>query len=325
MKIAITGTPGIGKTTVAKVLAKKLGYRYIDLNEIAKQHRFFLGYDEQRKAKVVDIERIKEYVASLNENIVIDSHYSHLMPVDIIFLLRADIDLLKKRMIRKGWKKRKINENLQVEIFEIIKEECWGKKFYEVYTDKGTNETVDEILWLLNVLEINLQRNIKLNEKIKKELRKPYGKVFDSNDYGENIRKVRIFTKDCRFIYAVGDRTSYEMISSGFIPNWIIYDGKERRKRFLRKISFDAPLIIMRNKRGYICQDLFGKIKENARRVENLRVFVKGEEDIAVLPLILFAHKNSAILYGLFDKLVCVKIDSEIRKRILKLLKFVMK
>ena len=36
--IIISGTPGTGKTTLAKKLAKKLDFEYIDINKIIKKY-----------------------------------------------------------------------------------------------------------------------------------------------------------------------------------------------------------------------------------------------------------------------------------------------
>ena len=37
MKILIWGIPCVGKTDIGKLLAKKLNYKYIDMNEILKK------------------------------------------------------------------------------------------------------------------------------------------------------------------------------------------------------------------------------------------------------------------------------------------------
>jgi broad-specificity NMP kinase len=44
-KIIVTGTPGTGKTTLAKKLSKKLKYAYIDVNNVIKENKLKEGYD----------------------------------------------------------------------------------------------------------------------------------------------------------------------------------------------------------------------------------------------------------------------------------------
>ena len=45
--IALTGTPGTGKSSIAKKLAKKLGYELIDLNDVIKKKKLYEKYDKE--------------------------------------------------------------------------------------------------------------------------------------------------------------------------------------------------------------------------------------------------------------------------------------
>ncbi len=50
MAILVSGTPGTGKTTIAKKIAKQKCYKYIDVNKIiSKNKKVVLGYDRKRK------------------------------------------------------------------------------------------------------------------------------------------------------------------------------------------------------------------------------------------------------------------------------------
>ncbi len=152
MLIAITGTPATGKTTIAKELAKALNWKQISLNDLAREKNFYLGYDEKRKAKIVDIESIKKEIEKImkkQKNLIIESHYAHEIPVDLVIVLRTDLKELEKRMLKKGWWKEKIQENLQAEIFGICKEEALktNKNVFEIdTTGKKPKEVIKEIL-----------------------------------------------------------------------------------------------------------------------------------------------------------------------------------
>ena len=61
MIIALTGTPGTGKTSVSKVLHDK-GFEVVDLNKVALDKDFLFGKDEKRDSEIVDVERFDEYV-----------------------------------------------------------------------------------------------------------------------------------------------------------------------------------------------------------------------------------------------------------------------
>ena len=155
MLIALSGTPGTGKTAVAKVLAKKLTWRLIELNKLAEKNSFFCGYDKERKTKIADVGKIKKRVTEIakkEKNLIIESHYAHEIPSDVTIILRCDMSELKKRMEKKGWRKEKIKENLQAEIFQVCGEEArqLKRKVVEVdTTGKSPTQVAEEIVQLL--------------------------------------------------------------------------------------------------------------------------------------------------------------------------------
>ncbi|HEC88163.1 MAG TPA: NMP kinase [Thermoplasmata archaeon] len=145
MKIALTGTPGVGKTEVANELEKK-GYNLLRIEEIADN--FVIGYDKERESKIVDEEKIDEYIKKLekkNEILIIEGHLSHLMSVDGIIILRCHPSELKKRLEKKKWKEKKIKENLEAEALDIILQRAleMHKKIWEIDT---TGKKLDEIV-----------------------------------------------------------------------------------------------------------------------------------------------------------------------------------
>jgi len=54
LRIAITGTPGVGKTTVGKLLAKEVNLPLFNLTELIKEEGLYSEYDEKRDAFVVE-------------------------------------------------------------------------------------------------------------------------------------------------------------------------------------------------------------------------------------------------------------------------------
>lgn len=146
MLVGISGSPGTGKTIVAKKLSKELNYEYILVNKLAREKGFILGKDKKRNSEVVDIEKLRGL--KLEGNKVLDGHLSHFIPVDILIVLRTRPDVLKERLKKKGWDRDKIQENMEAEILGVCafeaKEE--NENMYEINTtERKPNEVVGKI------------------------------------------------------------------------------------------------------------------------------------------------------------------------------------
>jgi adenylate kinase len=124
MKISITGTPGTGKTTLSKKLAKKLGYRLIDLNKVIKKEKLYSGYDKKMKSYIVSVPKLQKHFKKIHDNTVIDSHLSHFLPSNLVIVLRCKPEILRNRLKKKKWSKQKIQENVEAEFINIISEEA---------------------------------------------------------------------------------------------------------------------------------------------------------------------------------------------------------
>lgn len=138
--IAITGTPGTGKTTLAKKLAKNLNYHYIDVTKLISSNKLAEGYDMQRATKIVDAKKLNRFLINCIKQlkkqnkikgIIIDSHLSHYLPrkyVDFCIVTKCGIKELNKRLKKKKFHKSKIQENLQAEIFDVCRNEAMERK-----------------------------------------------------------------------------------------------------------------------------------------------------------------------------------------------------
>ncbi len=155
--IIVTGTPSTGKTALAKELAKKLRYEYIDANDIIKTEKLIESYDKKRKTNVVDEKKLSKALVKLinakkEANLVIDSHMSQCIPakyVDLCVVAKCELKTLKKRLEKKGYSKEKIRENLDAEIFDVCLNEALeaGHKLLIVETSlKRPEELVKSII-----------------------------------------------------------------------------------------------------------------------------------------------------------------------------------
>jgi len=128
--IVCTGTPGTGKTALAKELAKELDYNYVDVNKVIDDNKLIEEFDEKRDTNVVDEEKLSEILSEMiksGKSLVIDSHLAHYVPkddVDYCIVLKCDIKDLKERLEKRKYSAEKVKENVDSEIFDVCLNEA---------------------------------------------------------------------------------------------------------------------------------------------------------------------------------------------------------
>ncbi|EEB73015.1 adenylate kinase family protein [Thermococcus sp. AM4] len=151
MIIAVTGTPGVGKTTVSKLLAQKLGYEYVSLRDYAMEK----GIGEM-KGDELEVE-VDELAYNFErdfkgKNVVVDGHLSHFLNADLVVVLRAHPRLIGERLTERGYSREKVGENVEAELVDVILVEALEENENVVEVDttgKTPEEVVNEILELI--------------------------------------------------------------------------------------------------------------------------------------------------------------------------------
>ena len=163
IKIAITGISTIGKTIISKRLAKKLDFKYIEINELAKKLKAYDGYDRKRQCKILDMKKLEKEINKIKDNIILDGHVSHLFKVNLVIVLRCDPQKLKRKLNRKYSNKFKIQENLEAEILGVITSEALekNKNIYEIDT---TKKTIKQIINDINKIVNGNTKNYKIGK-----------------------------------------------------------------------------------------------------------------------------------------------------------------
>ncbi len=58
--VIVSGTPGTGKTKVAKKIAREINGKYVDVNKVVQKYKLSEGYDRKRKTKIVDVKKLNK-------------------------------------------------------------------------------------------------------------------------------------------------------------------------------------------------------------------------------------------------------------------------
>ncbi len=153
--IAITGTPGTGKSTFAKTLSDKLkGSKLVEINDIVESKKLFSKV-EKDGTKVVKLNELSKEISDLSSEAKKESHVilvGHLAPdlkisPDIVVVTRLELKELARRLEARGYGKEKIRENIiseSVDYCGVRSREMCGET-YEVETDSQKSEMISYI------------------------------------------------------------------------------------------------------------------------------------------------------------------------------------
>lgn len=166
MLVAISGTGGTGKTAVAKFFVKALNkkiksrkqkYKLIVLNKLAEKKKAYIGFDKARRAKIVKMGELKKEVKKLSkqhENLILEGHFAHMFPADVVVILRCKPTTLERRLRKKYKWPTKITENIEAEMIGLITDEALPLHapgtIFEIDTTKRTakqtSKTIEKIV-----------------------------------------------------------------------------------------------------------------------------------------------------------------------------------
>ena len=155
--LVVAGTPGVGKSTVSRLLAERIGGTYVDLSELVVREGLYDYYDPETNSYVINEERVSARVRELCESgrgIVISTHYPEVLDsevVDVVVVLRLDPRELIARLRSRGWSVKKVAENVMAEVLSVVLSNAVARfgtgKVVEVdVTGKTPEEVVDELL-----------------------------------------------------------------------------------------------------------------------------------------------------------------------------------
>ncbi|MGA9399686.1 adenylate kinase family protein [Haladaptatus sp.] len=144
MRVAVTGTPGTGKTTATELVESDLDV--VHLNDAIREEGLHDGEDEERGSLYANLDAIREWLASQGDDLLVDSHLAHHFDADRVVVLRCHPEELSKRLRERGESDAKAEENAESEALDVILSETVAEhgpdSTYEIDTTDRTPEAV---------------------------------------------------------------------------------------------------------------------------------------------------------------------------------------
>ena len=159
----------------------------------------------------------------------------------------------------------------------------------------------------------------KLTPALRDDLKTPFGTLYPGKGESCLAKVVKALDKPPKII-SIGDVTTFYLIKAGVVPDMCLVDDQTMRlpvDHEVRKGTSHHTFKELRvsNPAGVVTQALMDLIKDNMSSTEPVRIFVDGEEDLAVIPACLYAPTGSAVIYGQPNEgVVVVKVTEEKRK-----------
>ncbi|SFS81566.1 adenylate kinase family protein [Halostagnicola kamekurae] len=160
MRVAVTGTPGTGKTTATDALAARAAaddspsdrlsvgdstLKIVHLNEVLEDEALYTEVDEDRQSKVADMDALEAWLEG-RDDVLIESHLAHHFAADRVAVLRCEPETLETRLTDRGETAAKASENAESEALDVILGEAVDRHGLEsVYEIDTTNRTPEEV------------------------------------------------------------------------------------------------------------------------------------------------------------------------------------
>ena len=187
--LLITGVPGTGKTTAAKLLAEKTGAALLDINKLVDVLKLYSSVDETDGAKLVRMKELQgeltSAIKSEKRSIIVEGHIGCEMklPVSRVIVLRCEPKTLRARMASRNYPAAKVAANALSEALDYCT--VWSEKNYR-----------KKKVWEIDTTELSTKQVADKIEKIISGKTKKKGKPISFPDAlmreaitGEKIRK----------------------------------------------------------------------------------------------------------------------------------------
>lgn len=160
--IILTGVPGVGKTTIARMLSERMGGVHIDLSNLPNSEGIITDFDKRRETSIVDLEGMRAWLTPILEDgeepLILDGHFAaDVVPppaVSYAFVLRRAPWKLKDELGARGYSEEKVMENVEAELLDVCLVEAiealGSERVCEIDTTGRTSEeAADEAIHII--------------------------------------------------------------------------------------------------------------------------------------------------------------------------------
>jgi adenylate kinase len=161
--IVITGTPGVGKTVISRILADRVNAYYVNISELVKRENLIESIDMDMDTTIADIDKLTDAISTIidvsSQDVIVDGHLAAEVVsssfVPQIFVLRMDPTVIQRRLQERGYETKKIMENVAAEILDVclvavIKKHGVERVDEIDITRMRVNEVIDKIMKVLD-------------------------------------------------------------------------------------------------------------------------------------------------------------------------------
>lgn len=143
MRVALTGTPGTGKTSAAEQSDTDLDI--IHLNDVIERENLTSGTDDQRNSLIADMDAVEAWLSE-RDDVLFESHLAHQFSADRVVVLRCHPEELTERLAGRGVEEESVAENAESEALDVILSEAVQRHGDDsVYELDTTGRSVESI------------------------------------------------------------------------------------------------------------------------------------------------------------------------------------
>ncbi|ELK11412.1 Adenylate kinase isoenzyme 6 [Pteropus alecto] len=134
----------------AKIYSSHAKKATVDADDVrlAIQWQLYDGYDEEYDCPILDEDRVVDELENqMSEGgVIVDYHGCDFFPerwFHIVFVLKTDNSILYKRLETRGYNEKKLKDNIQCEIFQVLYEEALASYKEEIVHQLSSNKPED--------------------------------------------------------------------------------------------------------------------------------------------------------------------------------------